>query len=197
MRFVSFSGYGFAWFRHETCWGSAFSHALPKDLFLGLCRSVGDVLDVLLSFSIRAFRRRRFESFSGYGFARLRHETCWGSAFSHALPKDLFLEFCLVACRLPVFVFLFSGFQRQRLGNFLEHLFAGVRVWRRFESFAGHGFAWLRQETCWGSSVSDAVLSGGLLSLISLVRSVGDVSKVFLSDSISLSHYLIISAFRR
>ena len=67
----------------------------------------------------------------------------------------------------------------------------------RFESFAGHGFAWLRHETCWGSSVSDAVLSGGLTSLISLVRSVGDVSRVFLSDSISLSHYLIISAFRR
>ena len=33
-----------------------FLHALPKDLFLGFCRSVGDVLDVLLSFS-SAFRR--------------------------------------------------------------------------------------------------------------------------------------------
>ena len=50
-RFESFFGYGFAWFRHETCLGSAFSHALPKDLFLGFCRSVGDVLDVLLFFS--------------------------------------------------------------------------------------------------------------------------------------------------
>ena len=100
-----------------------FLHALPKDLFLGFCRSVGDVLDVLLSFS-SAFRRRRFESFSGYGFARLRHETCWGSAFSHALPKDLFVGFCLVACRLPVFLFLFSGFQRQRFGNFSGCSFA-------------------------------------------------------------------------
>ena len=33
-----------------------FLHALPKDLFLGFCRSVRDVLDVLLSFS-SAFRR--------------------------------------------------------------------------------------------------------------------------------------------
>ena len=31
----------------------------------------------------------------------LGHKTCWGSAFSHARPKHLFLEFGLVACRLP------------------------------------------------------------------------------------------------
>ena len=30
----------------------------------------------------------------------LGHKTCWGSAFSHARPKHLFLEFGLVACRL-------------------------------------------------------------------------------------------------
>ena len=32
--------------------------------------------------------------------------------------------FCLVACRLPVFLFLFSGFQRQRFGNFSGCSFA-------------------------------------------------------------------------
>ena len=47
------------------------------------------------------FRRPRFGSFCGCGFAWLGHETCWGSGFSHALPKHFFLKFCLVACRLP------------------------------------------------------------------------------------------------
>ena len=54
-----------------------------------------------------------------------KHETCWGSAFSHALPKALFLGFCLVACRLSVFQWVPKATPR------------------RFESFAGHGFAWL------------------------------------------------------
>ena len=55
------------WLRHKTYWGSAFSHARPKHLFL-VSQWLG-------------------------------HKTCWGSAFSHARPKHLFLEFGLVACR--------------------------------------------------------------------------------------------------
>ena len=38
--------------------------------------------------------------------------------------KELFVGFCLVACRLPVFLFLFGGFQRQRFGNFSGCSFA-------------------------------------------------------------------------
>ena len=96
----------------------------PKTFFLGFAVPSVTFSTFCYIFQYSAFRRRRFESFSGYGFARLRHETCWGSAFSHALPKDLFLGFCLVACRLPVFLFLFSGFQRQRFGNFSGCSFA-------------------------------------------------------------------------
>ena len=63
-------------------------------------------------------------------------KTCWGSAFSHARPKHLFLEFGLVACRLPSltlrkglpclrqpFFFVFSRFQKQRFGIFLVSAF--------------------------------------------------------------------------
>ena len=87
-------------------------------IFLAAMRSVGDVSDVLLSFS-RAFQRRRFESFcgvllslsvvrskgnvsrvfSGYGFAWHRHETSWGSAFSHVLRR-LRYGFLSVYCGL-------------------------------------------------------------------------------------------------
>ena len=51
-----------------------------------------------------------FRHFSGCGFAWLglpfrrvpkTSKSYWGSAFSHARPKHLFLEFGLVACRLP------------------------------------------------------------------------------------------------
>ena len=52
-------------------------------------------------FLFSGFRRQRFGRFCGCGFAWLGHATCWGSGFSHALPKHFFLKFCLVACRLP------------------------------------------------------------------------------------------------
>ena len=47
------------------------------------------------------FQQRRFGIFPAAVSQWLGHKTCWGSAFSHARPKHLFLEFGLVACRLP------------------------------------------------------------------------------------------------
>ena len=197
-----------------------FLHALPKDLFLGFCRSVGDVFDVLLSFSIVRFVGDVSRVFLATVLHGLGTKPAGVLLFRMRSPKTFFLGFAWLLAGFPSFCFFLVGSKGNvsaiflaaasqwlrdktcwgsafRCAKHFSSIFAGVRVWRRFESFAGHGFAWLRHETCWGSSVSDAVLSGGLLSLISLVRSVGDVSRVFLSDSISLSHYLIISAFRR
>ena len=78
---------------------------------------------------VSAFFRLRFR----------RHKTCWGSAFSHARPKHLFLEFGLVACRLPsltlrkglpclrrLFFFVFSRFQKERFGSFLAAVSHGL-----------------------------------------------------------------------
>ena len=78
------------------------------------------------------FQQRRFGIFPATVSQWLGHKTCWGSAFSHARPKHLFLEFGLVACRLPsltlrkgllclrrLFFFVFSRFQKQRFGSFL------------------------------------------------------------------------------
>ena len=143
------------WLGHKTCWGSAFSHARPKHLFLefGLvaCRlpsltlrkglpclrqpfflflvgSKSNVFALSLFGHFRRFHKQRFGSFlaavsHGLGHIYiylflsnglqqrrfgifsaavsqwLGHKTCWGSAFSHARPKHLFLEFGLVACR--------------------------------------------------------------------------------------------------
>ena len=143
------------WLGHKTCWGSAFSHARPKHLFLefGLvaCRLpsltlrkglpclrqpfffvfsrfqkqrfgiflfsaffVGSKSNVSAVFWLRfrmvwayiifffnGFQQRRFGIFPAAVSQWLGHKTCWGSAFSHARPKHLFLEFGLVACRLP------------------------------------------------------------------------------------------------
>ena len=185
--------------------------AVPSVTFSTLCylsvfivRFVGDVSRVFLATVLHGLGTKP----AGVLLFRMRS------------PKTFFLGFAWLPAGFPSFCFFLVGSKGNVLAIFLaaasqwlrdktcwgsafrcakhfSSIFAGVRVWRRFESFAGHGFAWLRHETCWGSSVSDAVLSGGLLFLISLVRSVGDVSRVFLSDSISLSHYLIISAFRR
>ena len=123
--FSGFSGCSFRnGFGTKTCWGSAVSHARPKHLFLefGLvaCRFfslflVGSKSNVSAVFWLRfshgfgpyfflfnGFQQRRFGIFSGCGFRNgLGTKTCWGSAFSHARPKHLFLEFGLVACRLP------------------------------------------------------------------------------------------------
>ena len=52
-------------------------------------------------FLFNGFQKRRFGIFPAAVSPWLRHKTCWGSAFSHARPKHLFLEFGLVACRLP------------------------------------------------------------------------------------------------
>ena len=84
-------------------WGDFFS------LFL-----VGSTRDVSAVFWLRfrmvwalhfflfsGFQKRRFGIFPAAVSQWLGHKTCWGSAFSHARPKHLFLEFGLVACRLP------------------------------------------------------------------------------------------------
>ena len=68
--FRHFSGCGFAW--------------LGRDFFV-----------------FSGFQKQRFGIFQAAVSQWLGHKTCWGSAFSHALPKHLFLGFCLVACRLP------------------------------------------------------------------------------------------------
>ena len=52
-------------------------------------------------FLFNGFQKRRFGIFPAAVSQWLGHKTCWGSAFSHARPKHLFLEFGLVACRLP------------------------------------------------------------------------------------------------
>ena len=80
-------------------------------IFLAAMRSVGDVSDVLLSFS-RAFQRRRFGSFCGV-----------------LLSLSVVLGFCFFACApqvaLRLFVRLlrpflvFRGFRRQRFESFL------------------------------------------------------------------------------
>ena len=67
-----FSGCGFVWFGHYTSF-----------------------------FLFSGFQKRRFGIFLAAVSQWLRHKTCWGSAFSHARPKHFFLEFGLVACRLP------------------------------------------------------------------------------------------------
>ena len=70
--FRHFSGCGFVWCGHYT----SFFFGHYTSFFL-----VGSKSDVSVS-------------------QWLGHKTCWGSAFSHARPKHLFLEFGLVACRL-------------------------------------------------------------------------------------------------
>ena len=86
----------------------------------------------LYFFLFNGFQNRSFGIFPAAVSQWLGHKTCWGSAFSHARPKHLFLEFGLVACRLPSltlrkglpclrqpFFFVFSRFQKQRFGSFL------------------------------------------------------------------------------
>ena len=95
------------------------------------------------------FQQRRFGIFPATVSQWLGHKTCWGFAFSHARPKHLFLEFGLVACRLPksyvaqrfalleaTFFFVFSRFQKQRFGSFLAAVSHGLGT------ISGCGFAW-------------------------------------------------------
>ena len=174
-RFGLFQAAVSQWLGHKTCWGTAFTHALPKHLFIGFClvfclfflmgsksnvsaffrlpfrnglgtKPAGALLfrmrsprtfflgfALFLVGSVSAFFWLRFRMawarflyvFSGiqkqqrFGILQaavlqwLGHKTCWGSAFSHALPKHLFLEFCLV----------FSGF---RFGIFLAAVSHGL-----------------------------------------------------------------------
>ena len=141
-------------------------------------------------FLFSGFQKRRFGIFPAAVSQWLRHKTCWGSAFSHARPKHLFLEFGLVACRLPsltlrcalleaTFRNLFSlflvGSKKQRFGTFLAavsygvgtillsflgtlyfFLFSGFQK-RRFGIFLAAVSQWLRHKTCWGSAFSDAL----------------------------------------
>ena len=93
------------------------------------------------------FQQRRFGIFPAAVSQWLGHKTCWGSAFSHARPKHLFLEFGLVACRLPSlsltlrkglpclrqpFFFVFSRFQKQRFGSFLAAVSHGLGLFLFF-----------------------------------------------------------------
>ena len=135
------------------------------------------------------FQQRRFGIFPATVSQWLGHKTCWGSAFSHARPKHLFLEFGLVACRLPsltlrkglpclrrLFFFVFSSFQKQRFGSFLAavshglgtisfFLFNGFQQ-RRFGIFPAAVSQWLGHKTCWGSAFSHARPKHLVLSLV-------------------------------
>ena len=62
---------------------------------------VGSKCNVSAFLFYNGFQQRRFGIFPAAVSQWLGHKTCWGSAFSHARPKHLFLEFGLVACRLP------------------------------------------------------------------------------------------------
>ena len=97
--------------------------------------------------SLAWWLERRFGIFPAAVSQWLGHKTCWGSAFSHARPKHLFLEFGLVACRLPSltlrkglpclrqpFFFVFSRFQKQRFALSLFGIFRRFHQ-QRFGSF--------------------------------------------------------------
>ena len=78
----------------------------------------------LYFFLFSGFQKRRFGILLAAVSQWLRHKTYWGSAFSHARPKHLFLEFGLVTCRF--FFFVFSRFQKQRFGSFLAAVSHGL-----------------------------------------------------------------------
>ena len=56
----------------------------------------------LYFFLFSGFQKRRFGILLAAVSQWLRHKTYWGSAFSHARPKHLFLEFGLVTCRFSL-----------------------------------------------------------------------------------------------
>ena len=182
-RFGLLCACGFVSVGLETCWGSGFSDALFKHLFLGLaaCRfamldaifffcSVGSVSDVsaFLCHAVShglgwkpAGRRRRFGLFS------------WVSG--------------LQVCNAGGYVFLFCGFRRQRLGFFRAFGFVAFwavlssdlgGVWFFFFSVGSVGdvsaFFCMRFRMAW---VGD-LLGFGLF--FCLMGSVGDVSAFFM-----------------
>ena len=132
-RFGIFQAAVSQWLGHKTCWGSAFSHALPKHLFLGFCLVFSGFRFGI--FWLR-FRKQRFGIFPAAVSQWLGHKTCWGSAFSHALPKHLFLGFCLVFIYFYLFLVgsksnvsalgMISLFFCKRVGIFLAVLSHGL-----------------------------------------------------------------------
>ena len=225
-RFESFSGYGFAWFRHETCWGSAFSHALPKDLFLGFCRSVGDVLDVLLSFSIVRFVGDVSRVFLATVLRGLGTKPAGVLLFRMRSPKTFLLGFAWLPAGFPSFCFFLVGSKGNvsaiflaavsqwlrdktcwgsafRCAKHFSSIFAGFRRFAifqysafrrwRFESFFGYGFAWFKHETCLGSAFSHALPKDLFLGFC---RSVGDVLDVLLFFSSAYVLDVLLSFFQ-
>ena len=115
-----------------------FFSRFQKQRFGSFLAAVSQVWALFLSL-FNGFQQRRFGIFPATVSQWLGHKTCWGSAFSHARPKHLFLEFGLVACRLPsltlrkglpclrrLFFFVFSRFQKQRFGSFLAAVSHGL-----------------------------------------------------------------------
>ena len=193
-RFEIFKAAVSQWLGHKTCWGSAFSDALPKHLFLG---SFGIFLAAVSHglgsfawlghdfFVFSGFQKRRFGIFQAAVSQWLGHKTCWGSAFSDALPKHLFLGFChvsgvwarsryqasksYVAQRFSLFEATwtvrefghgvafrhFSGCGFAWLGHDF-FVFSGFQK-RRFGIFQAAVSQWLGHKTCWGSAFSDAL----------------------------------------
>ena len=87
-------------------WGNLFSLFLVVSksnvsAFFWLRFRMARALFLCFFFVFSGFQKRRFGIFPAAVSQWLGHKTCWGSAFSHARPKHLFLEFGLVACRLP------------------------------------------------------------------------------------------------
>ena len=95
-----------------------------------------------LFFVFSGFQKRRFGIFPAAVSQWLGHKTCWGAAFSHARPKHLFLEFGLVACRLPSLT-LRKGLPCSRQLFFFVFSLAGVLHFRmRVPSTLFMGFVW-------------------------------------------------------
>ena len=103
------------WLGHKTCWGSAFSHALSNTFTFFLGFALFLYLFIFIIFN--GFQKQRFGIFPAAVSQWLRHKTCWGSAFSHALPKHLFLWFAL-------FLLIFSGFFKAMFRHFSGCSFA-------------------------------------------------------------------------
>ena len=175
-RFGIFQAAVSQWLGHKTRWGSAFSHALPKHLFLGFCLVFSGFRFGI--FWLR-FQKQRFGIFPAAVSQWLGHKTCWGSAFSHALPKHLFLGFCLVVIYFYLlFLFIFSGFQKQRFGIGHDIYFYLFLVGSKSNVSA---LGMISLFFCQRVGIFLAVLSHGLgtISLFLLVGSKSNVSAFF------------------
>ena len=101
-----FSGSVSQWLGHKTCWGSAFSDALPKHLFLGFCHVSG------------VWARSRYQASKSYVAQRFSlFEATWTfREFGHGVAFRHFSG-CGFAWLGHDF-FVFSGFQKRRFGIF-------------------------------------------------------------------------------